>query len=87
MFLGEEFAKINENGDYEFNFGDGRDQEVADKLGMDVQAVQSILRAASEAGFEINLDQPIASLEELKTSCPVSAGSTGKYAGFFPCRY
>lgn len=66
--LGEEFAKINENGDYEFNFGDGRDQEVADKLGMDVEAVQSILRAASEAGFEINLDQPIASLEELKTS-------------------
>lgn len=66
--LGEEFAKINENGDYEFNFGDGRDQTVADALEMDVEAVQSILRAASEAGFEINLDQPIASLEELKTS-------------------
>lgn len=66
--LGEEFAKINENGDYEFNFGDGRDQTVADALGMDVEAVQSILRAASEAGFEINLDQPIESLEELKTS-------------------
>lgn len=66
--LGEEFAKINENGDYEFNFGDGRDQTVADALEMDVEAVQSILRAASEAGFEINLDQPIESLEELKTS-------------------
>lgn len=66
--LGEEYAKINENGEYEFNFGDGRDQEVADKLKMDVEAVQAILRAASEAGFEVNLDQPIASLEELKTS-------------------
>lgn len=66
--LGEEFAKINENGDYEFNFGEGRDQTVADKLGMDVEAVQSVLRAASEAGFEVNLDQPVASLEELKTS-------------------
>ena len=66
--LGEEFAKINENGDYEFNFGEGRDQTVADKLGMDVEAVQSILRAATDAGFETNLDQPIASLEELKTS-------------------
>lgn len=66
--LGEEFAKINENGDYEFNFGNGRDQTVADALGMDVEAVQSILRAASEAGFEINLDQPIESLDELKTS-------------------
>lgn len=66
--LGEEFAKINENGEYEFNFGEGRDQTVADKLGMDVEAVQSILRAATDAGFETNLDQPIASLEELKTS-------------------
>lgn len=66
--LGEEFAKINENGEYEFNFGEGRDQTVADKLGMDVEGVQSILRAATDAGFETNLDQPIASLEELKTS-------------------
>lgn len=66
--LGEEFAKINENGEYEFNFGEGRDQTVADKLGMTVEAVQSILRAATDAGFETNLDQPIASLEELKTS-------------------
>lgn len=66
--LGEEFAKINENGDYEFNFGEGRDQTVADILGMDVEGVQSILRAATDAGFETNLDQPIASLEELKTS-------------------
>ena len=66
--LGEEFAKINENGDYEFNFGDGRDQTVADALEMDVEAVQSILRSAREAGFEVNLDQPIASLEELKSS-------------------
>ena len=66
--LGEEFAKINENGDYEFNFGDGRDQTVADALEMDVEAVQSILRSAREAGFEVNLDQPVASLEELKSS-------------------
>lgn len=66
--LGEEFAKINENGDYEFNFGDGRDQTVADALEMDVEAVQSILRSAREAGFEVNLDQPIAYMEELKTS-------------------
>lgn len=65
--LGEEYAKL-EDGQYTFDFGDGRDQIVADKLGMDVEAVQSILRAASEAGFEVNLDQPIASMEELKTS-------------------
>lgn len=65
--LGEEYASF-EDGKYKFNFGEGRDQEVAKALGMDVEAVQSILRAASEAGFEIHLDQPIASLEELKTS-------------------
>lgn len=65
--LGEEYAKL-EDGKYTFNFGEGRDQDVAEALNMDVAAVQSILRAASEAGFEINLDQPVASLEELKTS-------------------
>lgn len=66
--LGDEFAKINENGDYEFNFLDGGDQKVAEQLGMDVEAVQSILRAAADAGFVVNLDQPIQSMEELKTS-------------------
>ena len=65
--LGEEYAKL-EDGKYTFNFGEGRDQDVAEALNMDVEAVQSILRAAGEAGFEINLDQPVASLEELKTS-------------------
>lgn len=65
--LGEEYAKL-EDGKYTFNFGEGRDQDVAEALNIDVEAVQSILRAAGEAGFEINLDQPVASLEELKTS-------------------
>lgn len=65
--LGDEYAKL-EDGKYTFNFGEGRDQDVAEALNMDVEAVQSILRAAGEAGFEINLDQPVASLEELKTS-------------------
>lgn len=66
--LGDEFAKINENGEYEFDFLDGGDQKVAEQLGMDVEAVQSILRAAADAGFVVNLDQPIQSMEELKTS-------------------
>ena len=66
--LGDEFAKINENGEYEFDFLDGGDQKVAEALGMDVEAVQSILRAAIDAGFVVNLDQPIQSIEELKTS-------------------
>ena len=63
--LGEEYAKL-ENGKYKFNFGEGRDKDVADALNMDVEAVQAILRAAKDAGFEINLDQPISSMAELK---------------------
>lgn len=63
--LGEEYAKL-EDGKYQFDFGEGRDKEVADALGMDVEALQSVLRAASEAGFEINLDQPLQSIDELK---------------------
>ena len=63
--LGEEYAKL-ENGKYIFNFGEGRDKEVAKALNIDVEGLQSILRAASEAGFEINIDQPIDSIETLK---------------------
>lgn len=65
--LGEEYAKL-EDGKYTFDFGLGKDQDVAEALGMDVEALQSILRAASDAGFEVHIDQPLYSLEELKTS-------------------
>lgn len=65
--LGDEYAKL-EDGKYTFDFGKGKDKVIADMFGMDVEAVQSILRAASEAGFEINLDQPIASIEELQNT-------------------
>lgn len=51
-----------------FDFGEGKDKEIADKFGMDVEAVQAILRAAAEGTFNINLDEPVASIEELKTS-------------------
>ena len=64
--LGEEYAKL-ENGKYTFDFSGGRDKEVAEALKMDVEALQTILRAASEAGFEINMDQPLDSMEKLKT--------------------
>ena len=35
-------------------------------LGMDIESVHSILRAAADAGFEIHLDQPLFSLEQLE---------------------
>lgn len=66
--INKEWAHMNEDGLWEINFGAGNDQEIADALGIDVEAVQSIMRKLSDYGFDINLDQPVASLEELKSS-------------------
>lgn len=66
--INKEWAHMNEDGSWEIKFGAGNDQEIADKLGIDVEAVQSIMRKLSDYGFDINLDQPVASLEELKSS-------------------
>ena len=66
--LNSEWAHMNEDGSWDINFGVGNDQEIADKLGIDVEAVQAIMRKLSDYGFEINLDEPVASMEELKSS-------------------
>ena len=65
--LNSEWAHMNSDGSWDINFGVGNDQEIADKLGIDVEAVQAIMRKLSDYGFEINLDEPVASLEELKS--------------------
>lgn len=64
--INSEWAHMNDDGSWDINFGKGNDQAIADALGIDVEAVQSIMRKLSDYGFEINLDEPIASLEELK---------------------
>lgn len=61
--LGETYAWIDENGFYNFDFGQGKDEEVAKALGMDVEYLQSILRAMSDAGFKINLDAEYSDIE------------------------
>ena len=66
--LNSEWAHMNSDGSWDIDFGVGNDQEIADKLGIDVEAVQSIMRKLSDYGFEINLDEPVASMEELKSS-------------------
>lgn len=66
--LNSEWAHMNEDGSWDINFGVGNDQEIADKLGIDVEAVQIIMRKLHDFGFDINLDEPVASLNELKTS-------------------
>ena len=62
--LGDGYAKIektvDENGNelekYTFDFSNGKGQEVADVLGLDAEYIQSILRAAIDAGFDVDLN-------------------------------
>lgn len=63
--LNSEWAHMNEDGSWDINFGVGNDQEIADKLGIDVESVQAIMRKLRNFGFDINLDEPVASMEEL----------------------
>ena len=66
--INSEWAHINDDGSWKIDFGVGNDQEIADKLGIDVEAVQAVMRKLKDYGFDINLDQPVQSLDELKTS-------------------
>ena len=64
--LDKNWLTLDENGNItDYNFGFGRDREVAEALGLDVELLQSILRAAVSAGFELNLDQPMWAMDEL----------------------
>lgn len=63
----KEFVKIGKDGEKIFDFGENGDYQIADLLGMDIESVHAILRAAADAGFEIHLDQPLFSMDELIT--------------------
>lgn len=75
--LNSEWARMNEDGKWEIDFGANNDQEIADKLGIDVEMVQAIMRKLSDFGFDINLDEPIASMEELKSHAEEAKESLG----------
>ena len=62
--LSDDEKWIKDDGTYDF--GLGRDRAAAEKLGIDVEFFQSMLRAAVSAGFELNLDQPMWAMNELK---------------------
>lgn len=66
--INQEWAHMNEDGSWDINFGVGNDQDIADALGIDVEAVQAVLRKLNDYGFDVNLDQPVASLDELKSA-------------------
>lgn len=46
--LGETYAWIDENGGYHFDFGEGGDEDVAEKLGIDVEALHAILKSIND---------------------------------------
>lgn len=76
--LNSEWASMNEDGTWEINFGKGNDQEIADALGMNVEAVQAILRKLSDYGFDINLDSIYSSFDDLKIKAEKSVEDVNK---------
>lgn len=64
--LGEEWVKINKDGTYSFDFGVNGDEAVAEALGISEELVQIILRAASDAGFDVNLDSAYSELADFE---------------------
>lgn len=71
--LNSEWASMNEDGQWEINFGVGNDAEIAaaisemNGLEMSTEQVQIILRKLSDYGFDINLDSAYTSIDELKS--------------------
>lgn len=64
--LNSEWASMNEDGEWEINFGKGSDQDIADALGINVETVQSILRKMSDFGFDIELDSIFSNMDTLQ---------------------
>lgn len=62
----KEWAHINKDGNWEINFTS--DKDVADKLGINVESVEQILKKLRDQGFEIHIDSENATktIEELK---------------------
>lgn len=68
--INSEWAHMNQDGSWEINFGAGgtNDKDVAKKLGIDVEAVQAILRKLSDYGFDIDLGSSFDSVTMLGQS-------------------
>lgn len=64
---GEEWVKKNEDGSYVFDFSvNGGEEAIAEALGISEELVQIILRAAADAGFDINLESAYSDLADFK---------------------
>lgn len=60
--INSEWAQMDENGEWKIDFDA---EDVAKRLGISVEAVQSIMRKLSDYGFDINLEPTIESMEDL----------------------
>lgn len=61
--LNSEWVKLNSDGSWNINFGVGNDEEIAEKLGLNVDTIQSIIRKLSDYGFDVNLDSEYSQIE------------------------
>ncbi|RKI52063.1 hypothetical protein D7V86_26145, partial [bacterium D16-51] len=69
--INSEWAHMNKDGSWEIDFGAGgtTDEDVARKVGIDVEAVQAILRKlGDDYGFDIDLGSGLDSLEMMEKS-------------------
>ena len=65
--LNSEWAHMTEDGNWEFNFGEGNDEEIAKALGLSTEQVQSMIRKLNDYGFEVEIDSEFTGLEDLQT--------------------
>ncbi len=71
--LNSEWAKLNKDGSWDINFGVGNDEEIAKALGINVEAVQAIMRKLSDYGFDINLDSEWTDLDTMTSKAEKAA--------------
>ena len=64
--LHENWVTLDKDGNYSFDFQNG--QKLADALGVSVDLIEQMSKAAIEAGFNVNFDREIQSVDELKDS-------------------
>lgn len=65
--LNSEWAHMTEDGNWEFNFGEGNDEEIAKALGLSTEQVQAMIRKLNDYGFEVDIDSEFTGLEDLQT--------------------
>jgi len=66
--VNDKWAKMNADGSWKIDFGYGSDKEVADRLGLDIEFVQSMLKKLHDYGFDINLDSLYSTFDKLTSS-------------------